>query len=138
MEKHAPNLLIAYQDGPNGLKDLAVALKDRFAKQAKVHLRPASELAITEVLAADVYLFAVAELGAPVWGELRRVATGINLADRSAGFAGPAAEGAAFRSLFAASELRFPVADLEPKRTPPAGPGFEAWCASFEPALAAR
>lgn len=138
MEKHVPNLLIAYQDGPNGLKDLTLALKERFAKQAKVHLRPASELAITEILAADAYLFAVSELGAPVWGELRRVAPGINLADRSAGFVGPAAEGAAFRSLFAASELRFPVSDLEPRRTPPESPGFEAWCASFEPALAAR
>lgn len=138
MEKHVPNLLIAYQDGPNGLKDLASALKERFTKRAKVHLRPASELAITEVLAADAYLFAVSELGAPVWGELRRVAPGINLADRSAGFVGPSVEGAAFRSLFADSELRFPVSDLEPKRTPPDGPGFEAWCASFEPALAAR
>lgn len=138
MEKHVPNLLIAYQDGPNGLKDLAVALKERFAKQAKVHLRPASELAITEVLAADAYLFAVSELGAPLWGELRRIAPGINLADRSAGFVGPATQGAAFRSLFAASELRFSVSDLEPTRTPPDSPGFEAWCASFEPALAAR
>lgn len=138
MEKHVPNLLIAYQDGPNGLKDLTLALKERFAKQAKVHLRPASELAITEILAADAYLFAVSELGAPVWGELRRIAPGINLADRSAGFVGPAAEGAAFRSLFAASELRFPVSDLEPTRTPQDGTGFEAWCASFEPALASR
>jgi hypothetical protein len=79
-----------------------------------VQLRSASELSIPEILAADAYVFGLADVSSPFWLETKRVLQGVNLAGRQGAlFFKTVADAKAFKLQCVASELGFPVKDQQ-------------------------
>jgi len=95
------------------LDTIAKHLKTTLADAAVVKTRSASEVAVAEILAADAYVFGVADSSATAWAEIRRLLTGMNLAGRKAGFfvtKKGAADG--LKTSFAPAELTITAKDL--------------------------
>jgi flavorubredoxin len=117
-------VLVIFEDGSETLETIARHLKTSLADTAVVKTRSASEVAVSEILAADAYVFGVAASSAPAWTEIKRLLTGMNLAGRKAGFF-VTTQGAAdgLKSSFAPAELAITAKDL------PADPtdGTSAW-----------
>ena len=113
MKNEKTKVLVIFEDGREALDTIAKHIKTSLAGAAVVKTRPASEVAVSEILAADAYVFGVADSSAPVWTEIKRLLTGMNLAGRKAGFfvtKKSAADG--LKASFAPAELATIAQDL--------------------------
>lgn len=80
------NVLILYEDDVQDLVSFALKVKAQAGSEYSLKIRPVSEMAIAELLAAQVLLLGVKDLKSPHWHEFKRIMEGINLAGRSAGY----------------------------------------------------
>jgi len=132
VEKRKKHVLVVYEDGHEDISSFAKAVKDGLSVRVSVQLRPASELSIPEILAADAYVFGLADSSSPFWLETKRVLQGINLAGRhGALFFKAAGDAKAFKQQCAASELGFPVKDQQLSASADASAWVESLLASF-------
>ncbi len=114
VEKRKKHVLVVYEDGHEDISTFAKAVKDGLAGRLSVQLRSASELSIPEILAADAYVFGLADVSSPFWLETKRVLQGVNLAGRQGAlFFKTVADAKAFKLQCVASELGFPVKDQQ-------------------------
>lgn len=79
------NILVLYEDGIHEMAAFAQKIKANAGAEYTVKIRPVSEMAISELLAAQVLLLGVQDIKSPYWQEFTRIMNGINLAGRSAG-----------------------------------------------------
>ncbi len=79
------NILVLYEDEVQELAAFAQKIKAGMGSEYAVKIRPVSEMAISELLAAQVLLLGVQDIKSPYWQEFKRIMNGINLAGRSAG-----------------------------------------------------
>ena len=79
-------LLVIFEDEKASLEAIAKSIKTQVGSKALVKTRPASEVAVAEILAADVYAFGVENSSSHAWTEVKRLLVGMNLAGRKAGF----------------------------------------------------
>lgn len=79
------NILVLYEDEVQELAAFAQKIKASTGSEYAVKIRPVSEMAISELLAAQVLLLGVQDIKSPYWQEFKRIMNGINLAGRSAG-----------------------------------------------------
>ena len=121
-------LLLVFEDERDALDAVAKQVKKALGATAIVKARPASEVAVAEILAADAYIFGVDDPDARVWAEVKRLLHGMNLAGRKAAFYS-SAKGATkvLKTAFAASELRVVEPDLDASGSGDAG----AWAAAL-------
>ncbi len=124
MKNEKTKVLVIFEDDREALDTIAKHIKTSLADAAAVKTRSASEVAVSEILAADAYVFGVADSSAPAWTEIKRLLTGMNLASRKAGFfvtKKGAADG--LKASFIPAELAITAKDL------PADPadGTAAW-----------
>lgn len=113
MKNEKTKVLVIVEDDREALDTIAKNIKTSLADAAVVKTRSASEVAVAEILAADAYMFGVAESSAPAWTEIKRLLTGMNLAGRKAGFFVTkkcAADG--LKASFAPAELASTAKDL--------------------------
>lgn len=113
MKNEKTKVLVIIEDDREALDTIAKHIKTSLADAAVVKTRSASEVAVSEILAADAHVFGVADASAPAWAEIKRLLTGMNLAGRKAGFfvtKKGAADG--LKSSFAPSELAVTAQDL--------------------------
>lgn len=113
MKNEKTKVLVIFEDDREALDTIARSLKTSLADTAVVKTRSASEVAVSEILAADAYVFGVADSAAPAWAEIKRLLTGMNLASRKAGFfvtGKGAADG--LKASFAPAELAISAKDL--------------------------
>jgi hypothetical protein len=80
------NVLVLYEDEEKELISLAQELKAGLGAEHTVKVRPVSEMAISELLAAQVLLLGVKDMKNQYWQEFTRLMQGINLAGRSLAF----------------------------------------------------
>ncbi|PKL08693.1 MAG: hypothetical protein CVV51_07555 [Spirochaetae bacterium HGW-Spirochaetae-7] len=86
MKNEKTRLLVIFEDEKENLEAIAKNIKTQVGSKALVKTRPASEVAIAEILAADVYAFGVENPSSHAWAEVKRLLAGMNLAGRKAGF----------------------------------------------------
>lgn len=79
------NILVLYEDEVQELAAFAQKIKAGTGSEYAVKIRPVSEMAISELLAAQVLLLGIQDIKSPYWQEFKRIMNGINLAGRSAG-----------------------------------------------------
>ena len=80
------NVLVLYEDEEKELISLAQELKAGVGMDHTVKVRPVSEMAISELLAAQVLLLGIKDMKNQSWQEFTRLMRGINLAGRSLAF----------------------------------------------------
>jgi len=80
------NVLILYEDDVQDLVSFAQHVKAQAGSEYSIKIRSASEMAVSELLAAQVLLLGVKDIKSPHWHEFKRIMGGINLAGRSAGY----------------------------------------------------
>lgn len=127
MNNVTTKLLLVFEDERDTLDAVAKQVKKTFGATAIVKARSASEVAVAEILAADVYIFGVDNADARVWAEVKRLLHGMNLAGRRAAFYS-SAKGATkgLKAAFAPSELKVVEPDLDASGSGDAG----AWAAA--------
>ncbi|HON89905.1 MAG TPA: hypothetical protein P5519_06840 [Spirochaetia bacterium] len=86
MKSKKMNILVLYEDEVQELATFAQKIKASAGSEYTVKIRPVSEMAISELLAAQVLLLGVQDIKSPYWQEFKRLMNGINLAGRSAGY----------------------------------------------------
>lgn len=108
--------LIVYEDDASDLAETAQAL---FRAAEKVggtaRLRGASAVTVSEILAANLYVFGVKNPTSTAYAEIRRLIKGINLAGRKAVFfrTKDARGSDALKASLADSDIALPVPDLD-------------------------
>jgi hypothetical protein len=99
-------VLVIFEDGRDALESMAKQAKTHLDAKAVVKVRTATEVAVADILAADVYAFGVDNADALAWTELRRMLQGMNLAGRKALFFSGKSGGAdALKKAFEPAEL---------------------------------
>jgi hypothetical protein len=99
-------VLVIFEDGREVLESMAKEARTHLEAKAAVKVRAATEVAIADILAADVYAFGVDNAEAMAWAELRRILQGMNLAGRKALFFSGKSGGAdALKKAFEPAEL---------------------------------
>lgn len=114
MNNVTTKLLLVFEDERDTLEAVAKQVKKALGATAIVKARSASEVAVAEILAADVYIFGVDNPDARVWAEIKRLLHGMNLAGRRAAFYS-SAQGTTkgLKAAFASSELKVVEPDLD-------------------------
>ncbi|MDP3178319.1 MAG: hypothetical protein Q8M76_10480 [Spirochaetaceae bacterium] len=112
-------VLILVEDGKTDIEKTAGDISERIdPERFEVLSRKASEVVISDVLAAGLFLLGADAPNAPSFAELARVMKGINLAGRRAAFFGSSGAAVAWlRGLCADTDLSAAHADLVGKRT---------------------
>ena len=89
MTKHEGKALVLYEDGKPEIEKVARGIAERLGDQGReVDVKSASEVGISELLAARLYLLGADAPASAAYAELARVFKGINLAGRRAAFFG--------------------------------------------------
>lgn len=79
-------VLVIYESSSSSLKDMAKRIGSICEGRAQVKIRPAKDVAIPELLAADAYFFGADTPASPEFAEIDRVLRGMNLAGRRCAF----------------------------------------------------
>jgi hypothetical protein len=86
---HEGKALVLFEDGKPEIEKLARVIAERLEDQGReVDVKNASEVGISELLAARLYLLGADAPASAAYAELARVFKGINLAGRRAAFFG--------------------------------------------------
>jgi hypothetical protein len=106
--------LVLFEDDKPEVERQARAIAERLEEQGReVSVSSASNVAISDLLAAGLYLFGAAAPAAPAYSELVRVFKGINLAGRKAAFFGSSGSAVAWlRGVCADTEITAAHSDL--------------------------
>lgn len=125
-------LLVVFEDEKEGLEAIAKNIKTQVGSKALVKTRPASEVAVAEILAADVYAFGVENPSSHAWTEVKRLLSGMNLAGRKAGFF-TSGSGASdkLKAAFSSTELIVAQEDLVADKADGTGPWIKALIAAL-------
>ena len=126
MATNESKALILYEDGKPDIERMARAIADRLEEQGRdATVKRASEVEISEILAASLYLFGADASGAPSFSELARVFNGANLAGRKVAFFGSSGAAVAWlRGICADTELSVAHSDFIARPDPAA---LSAW-----------
>ena len=114
MATHEGKALILYEDGKLDIEREARTIADRLEEQGRdAIVKNASGVEISEILAADLYLFGAELASSASFSELARVFKGVNLAGRKAAFFGASGAAVAWlRSLCSDTELSVAHSDF--------------------------
>ena len=124
-------LLVIFEDEKASLEAIAKSIKTQVGSKALVKTRPASEVAVAEILAADVYAFGVENSSSHAWTEVKRLLVGMNLAGRKAGFfTSGAGAGDKLKAALLPAELVVAEEDLVAERADGTGPWIKALIAA--------
>jgi hypothetical protein len=118
--------LILFEDGKPEIEREARAIAERLEEQGRgAAVKGASEVAISEILAASLYLLGADAPFSPSYGELARILKGVNLAGRKVAFFGSSGAAVAWlRGLCADTELAVAHSDFLGRPDPAA---LSAW-----------
>ena len=107
MVKQGIRVLVLFEDGKPEIEKQARAIAERLEELGRsVTVKVSSSIEISEVLAADLFLFGIGDSGTPSYAELGRLFKGMNLAGRKAAFFGSSGAAVAWlRGLCADTEL---------------------------------
>lgn len=126
MAKQKSKALVLFEDGRSDSERLGRSIGDRLEEQGRAAtVKPASLVAVSDILSAELYLLGAENPGAPAFGELARVFKGANLAGRKVAFFGSSGASVAWlRGLCADTELSTAHVDLIGRPEPAA---LAAW-----------
>ncbi len=131
MKNEKTRLLVIFEDEKESLEAIAKNIKTQVGSKALVKTRTASEVAVAEILAADVYAFGVENSTSHSWTEVKRLLAGMNLAGRKAGFfVSRTGVGDKLKSALVPAELIVAEEDLVAGRAEAAGPWIQALIAA--------
>jgi hypothetical protein len=118
--KHEGRVLLLFEDGKAEIEKEARAIAERLEELGRtVTVKTASQVSISEILVAELYLLGAEAPGAVAFGELARVFKGANLAGRDAAFFGSSGAAVAWlRGLCADTELSASHADFTGRPEP--------------------
>ena len=89
MATHEGKTLVLFEDGKPDIEREARTIADRLEEQGRdAIVKNASGVEISEILAANLYLFGAEIASSPSYAELARVFKGVNLAGRKVAFFG--------------------------------------------------
>jgi flavodoxin len=123
---HEGKALVLFEDGKPEIEKLARVIAERLEDQGReVDVKRASEVGISELLAAGLYLLGADAPASAAYAELSRVFKGINLAGRRAAFFGSSGSAVAWlRGLCVDTEVSAAHSDFIGRPEPPA---LAAW-----------
>lgn len=103
---HEGKVLVLYEDGKPEIEKGALAIAERLQEQGReACVKGASEVGISDILAAGMYVLGADAARSSSFAELERVFKGVNLAGRRAAFFGSSGAAVAWlRSLCADTE----------------------------------
>jgi hypothetical protein len=118
--------LVLFEDGKPDIEREARLIAERLQEQGReVSVKGASSVGISELLAAELYLFGADSPASPAYAELARVFKGVNLAGRKAAFFGSSGATVAWlRGICADTEVTASHSDFVGR---PESPAFAAW-----------